>query len=165
MDKNELKQSNVGEVAEKTPTERKHAKASQNFKEAIKNNLDKRAQTDELFRTKYETTTRTIDDVITYIYNKVYSSGCFGFSDDEIYSMAVHVIDEPELEIGRRMNCHVVVNHHIELTEEEKAEQRALALRRYQDEELRKLQTRNAKPKATKPQETKQPELSLFDEF
>lgn len=66
MDKNELKQSNVGEVAEKTPTERKHAKASQNFKEAIKNNLDKRAQTDELFRTKYETTTRTIDDVITY---------------------------------------------------------------------------------------------------
>ena len=165
MDNNELKQTNVGAVAEKPHTERKHAKASHNFKTAIQNYLEKRAQTDELFRAKYETTTRTIDDVVTYIYNKVYSSGCFGFSDDEIYSMAVHVIDEPELEIGKPMDCHVVVNYHIELTEEEKAEQRALALKRFQDEELRKLQTRNAKPKAPKPQETKQPELSLFDDF
>lgn len=165
MDKNELRQSNVGAVAEKTPTERKHAKASQNFKEAIKNYLDKRAQEDALFRAKYETTTRTIDDVVTYILNEVKASGCCGFSDDEIYSMAVHVIDEPTLEIGKPIKCNVVVNHHIELTEEEKAQQRELALKRFQDEELRKLQTRNSKPKAPKPQETKQPELSLFDDF
>ena len=79
MDKNELRQSNVGAVAEKTPIERKHAKASQNFKEAIKNYLDKRAQEDALFRTKYETTTRTIDEVVTYILNEVKASGCCGF--------------------------------------------------------------------------------------
>ena len=40
---------------------------------------------------------------------------------------------------------------------------KALALKRFQDEELRKLQNRNSKPKAVKPQENKQPELSLFD--
>ena len=140
-------------------------KGTEQFKVAIKNYLDKRAQEDALFRAKYETTSRTIDDVVTYILNEIKASGCCGFSDDEIYSMAVHVIDEPTLEIGKPIKCNVVVNHHIELTEEEKAQQRELALKRFQDEELRKLQNRNSKPKAVKPQETKQPVLSLFDDF
>ena len=140
-------------------------KGTEHFKTAIKNYLDKRAQEDELFRAKYETTTRTIEDVATYILNHVKASGCCGFDDDEIYSMAVHVIDEPNIEIGKPIKCNVVVNHHIELTEEEKAQQRALALKRFQDEELRKLQNRNSKPKTVKPQVTKQPELSLFEEF
>ncbi len=138
---------------------------TEQFKVVIKNYLDKRAQEDELFRAKYETTTRTIDDVVTYILNEVKASGCNGFDDAEIFSMAVHVIDEPTLEIGKPIKCHVVVNHHIELTDEEKAQQRELALKRFQEEELRKLQTRNSQLKATKPQETKQPELSLFDDF
>ena len=138
-------------------------KGTDHFKNIIKAYLDKRAQEDELFRAKYETTSRTIEDVVTYILNQVKASGCCGFADDEIYSMAVHVIDEPSIEIGKPTNCIVVVNHHVELTEEEKAEQKALALKRFQDEELRKLQTRNSKPKVVKPQETKQPELSLFD--
>ena len=138
-------------------------KGTDHFKNIIKAYLDKRAQNDELFRAKYETTSRTIDDVVTYILNQVKTSGCCGFSDEEIYSMAVHVIDEPSIEVGKPINCNVVVNQHLELTEQEKEEQKALALKRYQDEELRKLQNRNAKPKAVKPQETKQPELSLFD--
>lgn len=140
-------------------------KGTDYFKATIKNYLDKRAQEDELFRAKYETTNRTIEDVVTYILSQVKASGCNGFADDEIYSMAIHVIDEPTLEIGKPINCNAVVNQHIELTEEEKAQQRELALKRFQDEELRKLQNRNAKPKATKSQENKQPELSLFDEF
>ena len=79
--------------------------------------------------------------------------------------MACTAIDEPDLEIGKPLQCSVVVNHHIELTEEEKSEQRALALKRYQDEELRKIQARNARPKAHKPQTDNQPTLSLFDNF
>ena len=141
-------------------------KGTDHFKEIIKNYLDSRAQSDELFRAKYETTTRTIDDVVTFILNEVKASGCCGFSDEEIFSMAVHVIDEPTIEIGKPMTFSVVVNHHVELTEEEKEEQKAIALKRFQDEELRKLQNCNAKPKAVKPQENKQPELSLFgDDF
>ena len=140
-------------------------KGTEQFKEAIKCYLDQRAKEDELFRAKYETTSRTIDDVVTFILNEVKNSGCCGFSDSEIYSMAVHVIDEPGLEIGKPLQCSVVVNQHIELTEAEKAEQRTLALKRYQDEELRKLQARNRRPKPAKPQENKQPELSLFDNF
>lgn len=140
-------------------------KGTEHFKEIIKSYLDQRAKEDELFRAKYETTARTMDDVITFILNEVQKSGCCGFADDEIYSLAVHCIDEPELEIGKPLQCNVVVNHHIELTEEEKAEQRALALKRYQDEELRKIQARNARPKVHKPQTDSQPTLSLFDNF
>ncbi len=47
---------------------------TEQFKVVIKNYLDKRAQEDELFRAKYETTTRTIDDVVTYILNEVKAS-------------------------------------------------------------------------------------------
>ena len=139
-------------------------KGTDHFKEFIKNYLDNRAKEDELFRVKYETTTRTIDDVVNYIFHAVQQSGCCGFSDDEVYSMAVHAIDEPDLEIGKLMNCNVVVNHHIELTEEEKAEQRAIALKRYQEEEMRKLQLqqRNSRPKAAKSQPKPIQELSLF---
>lgn len=137
-------------------------KGTDHFKELIKNYLDNRAKEDELFRAKYETTTRTIDDVVNYIFHAVQQSGCCGFSDMEVYVMAVHAIDEPHLEIGKPMNCNVVVNHHIELTEEEKAEQRAIALKRYQEEEMRKLQQRNSRPKAAKPQPKPIQELSLF---
>ena len=98
-------------------------KGTDHFKELIKNYLDNRAKEDELFRAKYETTTRTIDDVVNYIFHAVQQSGCCGFSDMEVFAMAVHAIDEPDLEIGKPMDCNVVVNHHIELTEEEKAEQ------------------------------------------
>lgn len=86
-------------------------KGTEHFKEIIKGYLDQRAKEDELFRAKYETTARTMDDVITFILNEVKNSGCCGFSDSEIYSMAVHVIDEPELEIGKPLSCNVVVNH------------------------------------------------------
>ena len=138
-------------------------KGTEQFKEIIKNYLDNRAKEDELFRAKYETTTRTIDDIVNYIFSEVQKSGCCGFADEEIYSMAVHIVDEPTLEIGKPISCDVVVNHHIELTEEEKAEQKDIALKRYQEEELRKIQVRNSRPKPSKPKVPQQAELSLFD--
>ena len=138
-------------------------KGTERFKETIKNYLDNRAKEDELFRAKYETATCTIDDIVNYIFSEVQKSGCCGFADEEIYSMAVHVVDEPTLKIGKLTSCNVVVNHHIDLTEEEKAEQRDLALKRYQEEELRKIQARNSRPKPSKPKVPQQAELSLFD--
>lgn len=81
-----------------------------------------------------------------------------------ITSFDNHYIDEPELEIGKPLQCGIVVNHHVELTEEEKAEQRSLALKRYQEEELRKLQARSHRPKPVKAQEVI-PQPSLFDNF
>ena len=70
-------------------------------------------------------------------------SGCNGFTDGEIYGQAIHYYEENEIEVGKPMNCQVVVNHVVELTAEEKAEARQNAVRQYQEEELRKLQNRN----------------------
>lgn len=135
-------------------------KGTDRFKETIKCYLDERAKTDELFRNAYERVNRPIEDVITYILNYVQKSGCNGFSDDEIFGLAVHAATEDNIEIGKPINCKVVINHQVELTEEEKAEQKALALKRFQEEELRKLEERN-KPKAKPENKIDQP--SLFD--
>lgn len=137
-------------------------KSSDAFKEAIKAYLDYRAATDELFAERYANPDKNIDDCITYILNEVKNSGCNGFADDEIYSMAMHYYDEDTIDIGKPMSCQVVVNHQIVLTEEEKAEARKQAVTRYQDEEIRKMRERRSKPKPTTPQSS-EPQPSLFD--
>ncbi len=71
----------------KTP---KDMKASNHFKNTIKTYLDQRAETDVLFSFQYSKPEKNIDDCVTYILNEVKKSGCNGFADDEIYSMAVH---------------------------------------------------------------------------
>lgn len=87
-------------------------KASNHFKNTIKAYLDQRAETDVLFSFQYSKPEKSIDDCITYILNEVKKSGCNGFADDEIYSMAIHFYDEDNIEIGMPMNnAHVVVNH------------------------------------------------------
>ena len=86
-------------------------KGTEQFKEIIKNYLDNRAKEDELFRAKYKATARSIDDIVTYIFNEVQHSGCCGFSDMEVFSMAVHAAEEPTLIIGEPLSCNVVVNH------------------------------------------------------
>ena len=72
-------------------------KASNHFKNTIKAYLDQRAETDVLFSLQYSKPEKNIDDCITYILNEVKKSGCNGFADDEIYNMAVHFYDYPNL--------------------------------------------------------------------
>lgn len=64
----------------------------------------------------------------------------------EIYGQCIHFYEEDGIDIGKPIECNVVVNHHIELTEEEKAEARQRAIRQYQDEEIQKMKNRK-KPK------------------
>lgn len=85
-------------------------------------------------------------------------------TDDEVYSLATHYYDEDNIDVGKAINCGVIVNHRVELSEQEKAEARERAMKAYQEEELRKMQQRNSRPKPTprsKAQEVSQP--SLFD--
>ena len=105
-----------------------------------------------------------IDVYKRQILNYVKKSGCNGFTDGEIFGQAVHYYDENEIEVGKPMNCQVVVNHVVELTAEEKAEARQNAVRKYQEEELRKLQNRHKPRTANKAsaQEVQQPNLFNF---
>ena len=136
-------------------------KGTELYKAAIQNYLEYRAMTDDLFAPRYANPAKNIDDCLTYILNEVQKSGMNGFNDDEIYSMAMHYYDEDDIEIGKPISCNVMVNHHVELTEEEKQNARKKAIEQYQQMELNKLQSR-AKQKSSAPQPTNvQP--SLFD--
>ena len=125
-------------------------KGTEHFKRTIQMYLEQRAEEDTLFARSYRNPAKNIDDCITYILNYVKNSDCNGFSDGEIYGQAVHYYDENEIEVGNPIDCHVAVNYMVELTAEEKAEARQEAVRRYQEEELRKLHERNKPRCATK---------------
>ena len=137
-------------------------KATEHFKQTIKTYLDERAKNDELFAVSYAKENKNMDDCVTFILNQVKRSKCMGLTDEEVYSLAVHFFDEEDIEIGNPIACNVIVNHTVELTEEEKAQARQEALKEYQAEQQRKMQKRTNKPKTPKAQ----PEIttpSLFD--
>lgn len=134
-------------------------KGTDHFKRTIQMYLEQRAEEDTLFAKNYRNPAKNIDDCVTYILNYVQKSGCNGFSDGEIYGQAIHYYDENEIEVGKPIQCQVVVNHVVELTEEEKQEARRKAVAQYQQMELQKLQNRN---KSTAKKET-QVQPSLFD--
>ena len=134
-------------------------KASNHFKNTIKAYLDKRAETDVLFSFRYSLPEKQLDDCVTYILNQVQKSGCNGFADDEIFSMALHYYDEDNIEVGNPMRGNIVVNHVVELTEEEKEQARKDAIQKAISESYNKLT--KAKPKTKKVAMNNQP--SLFD--
>ena len=139
-------------------------KATEQFTRTIAEYLNLRAATDTLFAPNLQKPHKSIEQCITYILNQVQKSGCNGFEDDEIYSMAVHYYDEDDLEVGNAIPCNVVVNHTIVLTDEEKAEARQQALAQYQAEVLRKLQDRKRSKPKNEASAEEVPQLTLFDE-
>ena len=132
-------------------------KPSPAFKQVIQDYLVARAKNDSLFAAAYLKPNKNIDDCITYILNTVSKSGCNGFADDEIYNMAVHYYDEDTIQVGQPVNCHVVVNHAVELTVEEQQEAKQTAIQQLQQEAYT---AKKKKPAKVKKESTNQ--LSLF---
>ena len=117
------------------------------FKNSIQSYLEQRAEYDELFARSYRNPLKNIEDCITYILNYVQKSGCNGFDDDEIFGQAVHYYDEADIEVGKPIDCKVIVNHHVELTEEEKTEARKEAIKRAENEAYSRMTKRKTAPK------------------
>lgn len=138
-------------------------KGTEHFKQTIQAFLEQRAAEDELFAVSYRNPAKNIDDCITYVLNYVQKSGCNGFSDDEIFGQIVHFYDEVDIEIGKPIDCAVVVNHHVELTEEEKAEARQQAIKRAEDEAYAKMKQQKEKAAAKRTATNQQVQPSLFD--
>ena len=135
--------------------------STNHFKNTIKAYLDRRAADDELFAVSYAKDGKNIDDCISYILGTVQKSGCNGFADSEIYSMAVHYYDEDNIKVGKLPDrFRAVVNHAAELTEEEKNEARKAAIAKAQDEAYAAYTKKTPKPKK-KEENVEQP--SLFD--
>lgn len=132
---------------------------TENFKVVIQSYLEHRAMCDVLFAPNFANPDKSIDDCITYILNEVQRSGCNGFDDSEIFSMAVHYYDEEDIEVGEKTSYNIVVNHVVELTEQEKEEARKDAFKRIEKEHYQQMTKRAQKPKRV---ETTTPTLSLF---
>ena len=136
--------------------------ASQSFKETIKAHLDDVAATDPLFAEKYNNEAKNIEDCVTYILNWVRKSGCNGFTDAEIFGQAMHYFDEENIEVGQPVRMNVVVNHHVEISEEEKQAAKQAAIDKIVAQEQEKLKAQKAKRKEeSKPAIVQQ--ASLFD--
>ena len=97
------------------------SKGTEQFKTTIQQYLENRAVEDSLFSETLKKENKNIDECVNYILSEVQKSGCNGFADDEIFGMAVHYYDEDDVKPGSAKSMKVVVNHHVELTEEEKA--------------------------------------------
>lgn len=138
-------------------------KGTEHFKREIQSYLEQRAEYDELFARAYRNPLKNIEDCVTYILNYVQKSGYAGFSDDEIFGQAVHFFDEPNIEVGKPIDCKVVVNRTIELTEEEKAEARREAIKRVENEAYAKMKQQREKALAKRAAVEVKPQASLFD--
>lgn len=135
-------------------------KATDHFTRTILTYLEQRAETDSLFALSFTKENKNIEGCVTYILNAVKKSGCNGFTDDEIYSMAVHYYDEDNIDTGNPISSKIVVNHIVELTQEEKEQAHKDAIEKAMSESYSQLKQSKKKSTANQPQGTNQ--LSLF---
>lgn len=141
------------------------SKVSPAFFTAIESFIMQKMDANDLFAKKVCNPQKNIEDCITYILNTVQKSGCKGLCDEEVYSMAVHYYEEENLEVGKPVNCQVVVNHQVELTPEEIAEMRQKAKDEVFRQEQDRLKNHNSVRRTAKPVSAPQPEeetLTLF---
>ena len=80
-----------------------------------------------------------------------------------IESFDNHYYEEKDIEVGKPLNCQVSVNHHIELTEEEKAQARQEAIRQYQQEQMNKMRNRDTAKRTSQRADNEVHQPSLFD--
>lgn len=134
-------------------------KSTDNFKTAISQYLENKAKTDALFAPVFSKENKNIDDCCTYIMGvarklaedsmKSENGHGVGLTAKEVFNMAVHYYDEDDIEVGQLIeNCQIVVNHKVELTEEEKAEAKEAAIKLCIADEYKKLHKKTEKPKA-----------------
>lgn len=108
------------------------------FEETIKKYLDEKAENDIRFAIKYMNKQKSIEECCRYICDEVRKTNRRGFADAEIYGMAIHYYDETDLKAPDSVNCEVVVNREIQLTDEEKARIAQEARKKVEEAELQK---------------------------
>lgn len=116
-------------------------KATKNFTKVISAYIEREKDADELFaKCVEEQPNKTIEGCVNYILKTVKDSGIAGWTDEEIFGMAKHFFDERDLKDPGAIKARVVVNHQVELSEEEKKRAKEKALKDYQEAERKKLE-------------------------
>lgn len=135
-------------------------KGTEAFEATIGEYLKVRANTDEKFAEEMKKPGKSVHECCNFIMNTVKKSGCNGFCDDEIFSLAVHYYDEDitEKELLKDISATVVVNHDIELSDADKKDIEEKAKKAYFDECVRKQKEAN-RPKPKKKAVVETPDL------
>ena len=87
--------------------------ANAGFENAIKNYLDKRAESDRLFAESYKKENKSIQECCNYIIGevqKIANQGRAALTDDEVFGMAVHYYDEDDIKAEKKINAKVIVS-------------------------------------------------------
>ena len=136
-------------------------KYTEEFEKKIAEMLQKEASLDPLFAESLKKEGKTMSECCDFIIGEVEKSGRCGFADSEILCMAKHYWDEDGIKPDTHGPCKVVVNHEIQLSEEEKAEAKREAMERLISENKRRMEERSRKPSKT--QNVTSNQTSLFD--
>ena len=179
----DLDEDNENEVQEKKGGNKKAKEVvSKSFRDAIKNYLDQFAKENNLFAEKYKNQKKSVEECCTFIIQEVQKMQVNGLSDDEVYYLARHYYEEENLKVKPLpAGLKVVVNQHIELSEEEKQAAHQKALEDYTNAERKKLEDaakkkadlekkaeekkkqKEQEEKLKRIEETKNEQFSIFD--
>lgn len=118
-------------------------KATDAFTSVILEYLTTNSKTDIAIKLAMENPDKNMDDCVTYILNTVKKSGLVGFSDQEVYDMAIEYYTTEKLEIGsKHIKSQVVINRIPTPTAEEKEKARQKAFEELVSEEKKNLSKR-----------------------
>ena len=139
-------------------------KGTRAFQETLEQYLSGMAQQDQLFADKFNNPSKTMEGCVNFVLSEVQKSGMNGFTDPEIYSMAVHYfVEEGIKDVPAMKDCQVVVNHQVKLTAEEIEEMRQKAKEKVLADEVIRLRNAGKKPTVVKPQQEEEQLLLSFD--
>lgn len=135
---------------------------------AIKQYLDNRAATDELFAAKYNNPKKSIQECCQYITGEAYAraeGGTAVISDEEVYGMAVHYYDEDNIVIRKAPRASSTRSQEPKLTKKQQEDLRRQAEAEYKAKVMADLKMKENERKAKLREKRKQqPQMaSLFD--
>lgn len=133
---------------------------------AIKQYLDNRAATDELFAAKYNNPKKSIQECCSYITGEAYAraeGGTAVISDEEVYGWAVHYYDEDNITIRKAPRSRT--SQKPKLTKKQQEDLRRQAEAEYKAKVKNELELKEIERKAKlRERKKQQPQMaSLFD--
>ena len=133
------------------------------MEKVIKKYLDEKASQDQAFAEKYANEKKSISQCVEYIKSEARKKikGSAGHIDDDVvFGWALHYYDEENIKFeavkGGSSSSRVAAAPQVELTEEDKAKAKALAMERLIEKQMAEISKKPAKKKAV---EVEQPSL------
>ena len=133
------------------------------FRKVIKSYLDEKAVNDPAFAERYGNKDKSIDECCKFIVKevkKIAKGGYAACTDDYVYGLAVHYYDEADAKASGAPACDILITMK-DLSDEDRAEARKVALRRLKEQyavDTARSMAKRQKEKKEKPAKTAKPE-------